>query len=161
MTKKFDYIRKPVQIDEFIKKHGKDIKDKNIIYGVQTNHKSDRGNTKIGKSENGLNRLQSYKNILGKQTKDDPYSGLKVRYVEIVPKREVGQSGKKLLELKENKLKKDLNKHKVAGRGSEVFNATSRQLSKALSENKPKAKYQPQRKSERIRRCVKWEIKTV
>tara|TARA_Y100000385_G_C12542124_1_gene404232 strand:+ start:175 stop:369 length:195 start_codon:yes stop_codon:yes gene_type:complete len=51
MTKKFDYIRNPVQIDEFIKKHGKDIKDKNIIYGVQTNHKSDRRNTKIGKSE--------------------------------------------------------------------------------------------------------------
>lgn len=158
---KFDYIRNPLQVNDFIKRHGTKIKDKNIIYTVQTNHKSDARNVKVGKSEKGLDRLKSYQNILGNKSKDDPHSGLKIKYVEIVPKRKVGQSGKKLLELKENKLKQDLKKHKVAGRGSEVFQVTSRQLSKALSENKPKAKYEPQRKSERIRKCVKWEIKNV
>ena len=116
MVLKFDFTKNPMDMHEFLKKHGKQLKGKDILYAVKTNHKSDRDNVKVGKAEDGEQRFKGYQNILGEKSATDPNAGMQMLYAEIVPKRKVGLQGKKLVELKENKLKADLRKASKSGR---------------------------------------------
>lgn len=164
---KYDFTKKPMDLNEFLKNHKEELKDKDIIYAIRSNHKQDRRNVKVGKAEKGADRLKQHQNTLGIKTAEDPTAGAQLLYVEVVPKRGAGVQGQRLLNAKENQLKADLRKASatgsaVAGRGSEVFDVSVTSLRKALDKNQNvQTTYKPVRQSERIRRCVKWEtIKT-
>jgi hypothetical protein len=125
-----------IQMADFLKQYGSQIKDKHVLYVVSTNLDEDTRvrrttrqtnggvNLKIGKSLSPLSRMNGYTNMGSNQTGVFKQSGIRVLYMKSFEKRKHGQSGNLKVNIAEVLLKHVLNElgKKIPARGSEIFN---------------------------------------
>jgi len=132
-----------MQIRNFLEKYQKELKDKHVIYVVQTNfaednmyHRDTRNspegvNVKIGKSEGTAHtRLLSYTHMASNYDDRFKQSGVRVLYVQSFPKKEMGVGGAPIVRIFETALKRELRNRnlKIPQRGSEFFRVVPNEL---------------------------------
>ena len=163
-----------LEYEEFRQTYGNLIKDKDIIYVVQSNLEQDiriidratRANkdgviVKVGKSEgNGIPRLKSYADAYGTRTTTFNQSGVRVLYVKIFPKRALLTSGKKLVQRVETALIRELtNQGRNVGRGRERFRIKPEVLFDLINSIEPDNESEDLRVSDRLGIRLLWLIK--
>jgi len=134
---------KGLQVQDFLSKFENELKDKHVIYVVQTNlaednlfHRNTRNeaqgvNVKIGKSEGTAHtRLKSYTHMSSNYNERFKQSGVRVLYIQTFPKRDVGISGAPMVRIFETALKRALREKnlKLPQRGSEIFRVVPEEL---------------------------------
>ena len=164
-----------MQMKEFLEKYKDKIKNKDILYVVQTNLAEDNAkttlrtrqrisgvNVKIGKSEsNAYSRLLSYTHMGSNFTPKFKQSGVKVLYIRSYQKRTTMESGKKMIQRVELSLKRFLrsNGNKVTSRGSEVFRVDPEELFEIIENLEIEDIHEPLRIGERIGKRLVWMTK--
>tara|TARA_R100000951_G_C2644780_1_gene182182 strand:- start:1596 stop:2462 length:867 start_codon:yes stop_codon:yes gene_type:complete len=164
-----------MQMKEFLEKYKDKIKNKDILYVVQTNLAEDNAKTtiqtrqrisgvniKIGKSEsNAYSRLLSYTHMGSNFTPKYKQSGIRVLYIRSYQKRTSMESGKKMIQKVELSLKRFLrsNGNKVTSRGSEVFRINPEELFEIIENLEIEDVHEPLRVGERLGKRLVWMTK--
>ena len=163
-----------MEYEQFRQNYGNLIKDKDILYVVQSNLEQDnriidratRAHkdgviVKVGKSEgNGIPRLKSYADAYGTRTTTFNQSGVRVLFVKVFPKRSTLTSGKKLVQRVETTLIRELtNQGRNVGRGRERFRIKPELLFDLINSIEPDNDNQELRVSDRLGIRLLWLIK--
>ena len=153
-----------LQVSDFLTKYGEEIKNKEILYVVQTNLAEDNYktnirtrltvdgvNVKIGKSEGfGNSRLKAYTFMGSNYTPKFKQSGIRVLFVKAFPKRQQSMSGKKIIQVVETSLKRVLREMGRLVRGDEVFKIQPEELFSIIQSLEYDNPEEPLRFSERL-----------
>lgn len=124
-----------VDLAAFIAANKARLSDRHVLYILKANTKGDSRIFKIGKSTVGVQRLLSYQHVYGFKQKGSPQSGAKLYWLKVVPAREPGEGGQRLVERMEKALKLTMLASGAdfeSGRGSERFKATKAQVAEAV-----------------------------
>lgn len=151
-----DFRPNGIQSDEFLTKYDKQIKGKHGVYVIQLNKTNERHIMGSGKSYDLFRRILSYQQTYGKKTRTDPQAGVKVLYIKTVTMRKDGVQGQHPVDNLERDFNRLLAPKRVAGRGNEWYHGdivntvANTPISRAIPV--------PVRQSERVRKCLKWDV---